>query len=135
MKYENLAAISRVVRTLLILTNRIYALPVLILFSALRQPFLIRNTKRKCHAVFQGRFKRPISFSQVYSGQAFDEPIERLPAKWLIKAVLQFTSKLQPAMRLSLRGDKPYMLSPLASIAQTIGKELRRHSAYAIITR
>lgn len=76
--------------------------------------------KRKFRVLVQGRFKHALQFSSVYTGQVFDEPMTSLPAKWLVRAVLQLISRLQPGFRTSMRGDKPYLLAPLVSAAQAM---------------
>lgn len=83
-----------------------------------------RRKECKFEAVIQGRFKRATPFSHVYTGQALNEPLSHIPAKWLVGAGLRFMSRLQPALRVRLQGEKPYFLSPLASTAQKIGKTL-----------
>jgi hypothetical protein len=80
-----------------------------------------RNRKRKFRALLQGRFKRAIPFSSVYTGQVLDEPIRSLPAKWLMKTLVQLISKVQPGFRVSMKGNKPYFLVPLFATAQNIG--------------
>lgn len=67
-----------------------------------------------------GRFKKPISFAHVYTGQAYDTQINHIPAKWLVNTGLQFMSKLQPAHQACLQGNRPHILSPLVSTAQKI---------------
>lgn len=71
-----------------------------------------------------GRFKKPISYANVYTGQAYDKAIDHIPGKILVNAAFNFMSKLQPAIRVCLSGDKPYFLSPLASTAQKISTSL-----------
>jgi hypothetical protein len=83
---------------------------------------LCRNRKRKFRALLQGRFNRPIPFSSVYFGQVFEESIRSLPARWLVKTLVQLILKVQPGFRVSMKGDRPYFLVPLFSIAQNIGK-------------
>lgn len=81
-----------------------------------------RGKRRKFHAVVQGRFKQPLPFSSVYTGQVYDEPLEHNLAQWsLVRASLHLLSQLQPANRVCLKGPKPFVLSPLASTAQNIG--------------
>ena len=36
----------------------------------------------------QGRFKRPVSFEDLVTGQEFARPPRNLPAKWLVEKVL-----------------------------------------------
>ena len=73
-----------------------------------------------CLLCVLGRFKKPISFAHVYTGQAYDTQINHIPAKWLVNTGLQFMSKLQPAHQACLQGNRPHILSPLVSTAQKI---------------
>jgi hypothetical protein len=75
---------------------------------------------RKFQAVVQGKFKRRTQFSSVYTGQVLEEPVTSLPAKWIVRSALKLVSNLQPAIKVNLTGNKPYILSPLASAAQKI---------------
>lgn len=69
-------------------------------------------------SVIQGRFKHPLPFAKVYTGQAFDEAIPHLPVHWLIRGI----SKLQPGSKSFLMGEKPYFISPLIATSQHVGK-------------
>jgi hypothetical protein len=74
----------------------------------------------KFEAVFQGRFKRPIPFSRIYTGQAHESALPHIPSEWLVNVALKFITKLQPSIAVDLKGEKPYFLSPLVCTAQKI---------------
>jgi hypothetical protein len=74
----------------------------------------------KFEAVFQGRFKRPIPYSRVYTGQAHKAALPHIPSEWLVNIALKFMTSLQPAIAVDLKGTKPYFLSPLVCTAQRI---------------
>jgi hypothetical protein len=83
---------------------------------------LCSNTRKKSHAVVQGRFKQSMPFSSVHTGLAYDDPLETLPAQWsLLRITIQLLSRLQPGSRVALRNAHPYVLIPLMTIAQNIG--------------
>ena len=79
-----------------------------------------RRKLRKFQSVIQGKFKKRTQFSNVYTGQVLEERVTQLPAKWIVRSALKLFSNLQPAIKVNLNGDKPYLLSPLASAAQKI---------------
>jgi hypothetical protein len=74
----------------------------------------------KFEAVFQGRFKRYIPYSRVYTGQAHKAALPHIPSEWLVNVALKFMTRLQPAIAVDLKGTKPYFLSPLICTAQKI---------------
>ena len=79
-----------------------------------------KRKNRKFQFVIQGQFKQRTPFCNVYTGQVLDEPVNQLPAKWLVRTALNLLSKFQPAIKVNLIGNKPYILSPLAAAAQKI---------------
>jgi len=82
--------------------------------------------KRVFEAVVQGRFKRTIAFSEVYTGQIYSHAFSSLPPQWIVRWIQRILRSMQPAVRISLEGDHPYLVSPLVSTAKAIGG-LPRH--------
>lgn len=76
--------------------------------------------RNRLHMIVQGRFKKKIPFASVYTGQAFSESLRQLPDKLAFRAFLKLLTKTQPALRMNLTGDKPYILSPLVCTAQNM---------------
>lgn len=104
----------------------------LLVTRAYLSPFHLSSHVLLCYAV--GRFKKAIPFAHVFTGQAYDTPIDHIPAKWLVNAALQFMTRLQPAHQVRLEGDHPYILSPLASTAQKIGESSSSFSSLLFLT-
>jgi hypothetical protein len=69
----------------------------------------------------QGRFKQNIPFASLYTGQIFQDPLKKLPSRWLLSSLLTMIAILQPGLKLKLDGDRPYALSALVSTLQNIG--------------
>lgn len=81
------------------------------------------NKKRTFHAIIKGRFKKPLSMSQCVTGQVFERPAGKLPAKWMVTNILNFFSILAPQLDASLDGNQPRFLSPLVATAHTVLSE------------
>lgn len=81
------------------------------------------NKKRKFQAIIKGRFKKPLSMSQCVTGQVFERPAGKLPAKWMVTNILKFFSILAPQLDASLDGNRPRFLSPLVATAHTVLSE------------
>lgn len=76
--------------------------------------------KRRVSAVFvQGRFKRPIAFNKLLTGQTFARPL-LLPAQWIIRLGFVFLRRIAPGLSADISSEKPYLLTPLAAAAQTL---------------
>jgi len=76
--------------------------------------------KRKFQAVIKGRFKTPLEMSQCVTGQTFDRPAGKLPARWIVSSLIKFMSTLAPQLEATLEGDRPRFLTPLVATAQTV---------------
>ena len=76
----------------------------------------LREKRNLFQSVAQGRFKKSIPFSQIWTGNAYDEELPSRPTKWLVSGV----AKLQPGFQFHLEGSKPYFLSPLMSTSQHV---------------
>ena len=81
------------------------------------------NKKRKFQAVIKGRFKAPLSMSRCVTGQTFERPAGKLPARWVVKNFIRFVSVLAPQLDASLDENKPRFLTPLVSTAHTVLSE------------
>ncbi len=79
------------------------------------------RNKRRYRVLIQGRFKKVFPYSQVHTGQVFDEPIDNIQKKWLLRSTLKLISQFQPGFQKSIKAKKPYFLFPLASACQNIG--------------
>ena len=62
-------------------------------------------------------------FDRAYTGQAFQRPFTKVPAKWLVRSAFAVMRRLSPALREDITGDRPYMVSPLAATSQSIRAE------------
>lgn len=70
--------------------------------------------------MIQGRFKRPIPYQQLQTGQFFDEPLPADPPWWLTSTMIPAMRLMSPGLKVDLESARPYMLSPLVSTMQTI---------------
>lgn len=67
----------------------------------------------------QGKFKKPLRFDQVFSGQEFSKPLCNIPGRWLIKWALSLLrSRLPDTFQADAFAKKPFFLSPLISTSQ-----------------
>ena len=76
--------------------------------------------KRKFQAIVKGRFKTPLPMSQCVTGQTFDRPAGKLPARWIVTTFVKFVSTLAPQLEATLDGDMPRFLTPLVATAHTV---------------
>jgi len=83
-------------------------------------PTHFRKRKRKLQAIIQGRFKKDIPFNKVYIGEIFDGAIRQLSAKLLLYNSIKILSKFNPVLNVRMKGDRPYVLTPLVTAAQNI---------------
>jgi len=72
------------------------------------------NKKRKFQAIIKGRFKTPFFMSRCVTGQTFERPAGKLPARWLVRSIIKFISILAPQLDASLDGEAP-ILKPVIS--------------------
>ncbi|CAM9945118.1 unnamed protein product, partial [Ascophyllum nodosum] len=82
-----------------------------------------RGKKRLVQCAVQGCFKKEMPFDRAYTGQAFQRPFTKVPAKWLVRSAFAVIRRLSPALREDITGDLPYMVSPLAATSQSIRAE------------
>ena len=76
--------------------------------------------KRKFQAIVKGRFKSSLPMSQCVTGQSFDRPAGKLPARWIVTSFVKFVSTLAPQLEATLDGDRPRFLTPLVATAHTV---------------
>ncbi|KAF8820636.1 hypothetical protein IE077_002980 [Cardiosporidium cionae] len=76
--------------------------------------------RRHVQACIQGLFKESFSFSEVLTGQVFEEPLNNLPPSWLVKMGFAVIRRLSPNLRDDISGDSPYVLAPMIATAQSI---------------
>ena len=82
--------------------------------SSSDESYFSAGRKRKMQVCVQGRFKRPLRFDQVYSGQEFSRPLKNVPAKRLVRWGFSILKpRLPPSFRADLFCPQPYFLSPL----------------------
>ena len=85
------------------------------------------NKKRKFQAIVKGRFRTPLSMSRCVTGQMFERPAGKLPARWLVNNFIKFVSILAPQLDASLDDNKPRFLTPLVATAHTVLSEGDEH--------
>ena len=76
--------------------------------------------KRRFQAIVKGRFKQEMSMSQCVTGQMFDRPTGKLPAKWIVSSAVRFLSTLAPQLEATIDGREPRFLAPLAATAHSV---------------
>eukprot|EP00920_Eleutheroschizon_duboscqi_P043032 GHVT01102405.1.p1 GENE.GHVT01102405.1~~GHVT01102405.1.p1 ORF type:complete len:1720 (-),score=378.35 GHVT01102405.1:783-5942(-) len=86
----------------------------------LEDPTYFTGRRRYTQACIQGRFKERYPMSSVLTGITFDSPLTSLPPAWMIRLGLKLFKKLAPAMEDNLTGDLPYVVSPMAAVAQAM---------------
>lgn len=78
------------------------------------------DVQRKYQVVIQGRFKKPLHWTECVSGIKLDRPCGKLPSKWMLKGALNVIKFFAPQLDASVDGSNPYSLSPLGSMPQTV---------------
>ncbi len=80
--------------------------------------FVGKESQYQC--VVSGRFKKEgIPMTECVTGQAFAQPLNTPPA-YITKGAIKLVSFFAPRLQADLNCDKPSVLSPLGSTAQTI---------------
>jgi hypothetical protein len=76
---------------------------------------------RQTSFVVSGRFKRPLRFAQLYTGQEFAQPLRiSSSTRLVVRAVLKAIRMLAPLLRVRLSDAGSYLLSPLVQTAQVM---------------
>lgn len=77
--------------------------------------------KRQFQVIVKGRFKREnIPMSECVTGQAFDRPAGKLPARLIVNTFIKFIATLAPQLEVELDSHRPRFLSPLVATAHTV---------------
>ncbi|KAK9803895.1 hypothetical protein WJX72_002783 [[Myrmecia] bisecta] len=81
---------------------------------------LFQGKRRKTSLTVQGRFKQPLGFDDVLTGQEFNRAPTNLPGKWLVETVLmKMAKRISPSMVIGPL-SAPYVLVPIIAMAQSI---------------
>lgn len=83
-------------------------------------PSYFDGKKRKFQAIVKGRFLHPLPMNETVTGQTFDRPAGKLPARWIVTPFVKFISTLAPQLEAKLDGASPRFLTPLVATAQTV---------------
>ena len=82
---------------------------------------IFAGRRRQLQTVVQGRFKKEVSFNDVFTGQEWFRPLLNLPSIWFVNLVVSILSAVSPTMAASgITSDKPKLLAKLASSSQVI---------------
>lgn len=82
---------------------------------------IFAGRRRRLQTVVQGRFKKEVSFNDVFTGQEWFRPLLNLPSIWFVNLVVSILSAVSPTMKASgITSAKPKLLSKLASSSQVI---------------
>merc|ERR1712070_429721 len=77
--------------------------------------------RRKMQVAVQGKFKKPIRFDNVFSGQEFVKPLRNIPGRRLVKwAMTLLRSRLPETFQCDVFCSQPYFLSRLISASQAV---------------
>ena len=76
--------------------------------------------KRVFQAIVEGKFKTPLPMSHCVTGQFFERPAGKLPARWIVTSFVKFVSTLSPQLEATIDDYRPRFLSPLVSTAHTV---------------
>jgi hypothetical protein len=92
-----------------------------------------REKNRKYQLVIRGRFKQKIMMASCMSGLLLDQPLvtsrmgsNNAPPRWILRAAVKVANIFSPRMDADLEGNRPRVLSPLCSTAQTVRKHDKR---------
>lgn len=89
--------------------------------STRKVPGYFDGKKRQFQVIVKGRFKQEnIPMSDCVTGQAFDRPAGKLPARFMVNTFIKFISTLAPQLEVELDGNRPRFLSPLVATAHTV---------------
>lgn len=80
---------------------------------------MFQGHKRKTSFVVQGKFKQPLPFDSVLSGQRFPGPLQHLPADWLTSMVLKLVHHINSSMVVG-PVHAPSLLAPMVTMAQSM---------------
>ena len=90
-------------------------------FKTKPTPCYFDGKKRQFQVIVKGRFKKDnIPMSECVTGQAFDRPAGKLPARLILNTFIKFIATLAPQLEVELDSHRPRFLSPLVSTAHTV---------------
>ena len=100
------------------LNNAYFIGKALILISGIHSssPEYFVGKKRKFEYVIQGQFRKPLSFANLYTGQAFSKQLKMNPPQWLMTTLMPIINYFQPSAEIELDGPSPFLLSPMMVI-------------------
>ena len=58
--------------------------------------------------------------SECVTGQSFDRPAGKLPARWIVTSFIKFVTTLAPQLEATVDGHEPRFLTPLVATAHTV---------------
>jgi Protein of unknown function (DUF1769) len=76
--------------------------------------------KRKFQAIVRGKFKSDLPMSECVTGQVFERPAGKLPARFVVNTFIKFVSTLAPQLEVTLSGNQPRFITPLVATAHTV---------------
>jgi len=76
--------------------------------------------KRTFQALVRGRFKTSLKTSECVTGQVFNRPAGKLPARWVGTSFIKFITTLAPQLEANVDGNEPRFLTPLVATAHTV---------------
>ena len=80
---------------------------------------LLVSTSRLTLLELQGRFKAPLAFDAVLTGQHFPGPLQHVPAHLLINSIAKLCQHTNPSMQIGTI-EQPSLMGPVAAAAQCI---------------
>ena len=84
-------------------------------------PYYFDGKKRQFQVIINGRFKKDdVPMNECVTGQAFDRPAGKLPARLMVNTFIKFIATLAPQLEVELDSNRPRFLSPLISTAHTV---------------
>lgn len=76
--------------------------------------------KRLMQTVVQGKFKKPVSMSDVYVGSVFKKPLEQVPPPFFTRMMNSIMKRVAPGVIFDLDSPKPRVVALYAGTAQSI---------------
>mmetsp|Transcript_1832 Transcript_1832/g.2361 ORF Transcript_1832/g.2361 Transcript_1832/m.2361 type:complete len:326 (-) Transcript_1832:1215-2192(-) len=78
-----------------------------------------KGKKRLSSMVISGKFKKPLNFKDVQTGQEFPQPVKK-PPSIVYKPAIAFFKMLAPLLRIFVGCEQFYSMSPLMQTVQSI---------------
>ena len=80
--------------------------------------------QRLLSCIVQGTVKQRIRMSECFTGYEFQQPLQHVPARFLIGIALRFIRTIAPTLVEDVLGPKPYLLNPLFQTVQLLNVSL-----------